>query len=240
VNLKFLILIPLVYSTCVLSSATLDNTRVIYLSDNTSGKSIKLSNNDPIDYIVQVWTDRGEINSTPSSKNTPFVTIPPSFKSTSKTTQLIKLIYTGPALPLDRESIFYLNVAEIPPVAKGAQNVMGIIFRDRLKIFYRPHQLNEPTVQTAQANVVIFANGKDAHSALAAKNNSPYFINLANGKAVCGNTVFTIGPVMLPPFTQSTPLNIRGNLVQPSKCKYTFSYINDYGGLATLAQNLER
>ena len=60
--------------------------------------------------------------------------------------QTLRLMYTGGQLPADRESVFYLNVLEVPPRPKaGAEgeqpNYIQFAVRTRLKIFYRPKGL---------------------------------------------------------------------------------------------------
>ncbi len=41
------------------------------------------------------------------------------------------------ALPQDRESLFYLNVREIPP-KPDKPNVLQLAMQSRIKLFYRP------------------------------------------------------------------------------------------------------
>ncbi|MEN2733548.1 fimbria/pilus periplasmic chaperone [Escherichia coli] len=39
---------------------------------------------------------------------------PPIFRMDSKSGQTVRIVYTGESLPKDRESLFYLNVLDIP------------------------------------------------------------------------------------------------------------------------------
>ncbi|WP_250862581.1 fimbria/pilus periplasmic chaperone, partial [Caballeronia sp. INML3] len=50
----------------------------------------------------------------------------------------------GEPLPADKESIFYLNVLEVPPKPTGDEasaNQLQLAFRTRIKFFYRPSGL---------------------------------------------------------------------------------------------------
>ncbi len=65
--------------------------------------------------MVQTWVDNGDANPAPGSVNAPFVSVPPLFSLAPQRMQGIRLIYNQSPLPKDRESVFWLNVYEIPP-----------------------------------------------------------------------------------------------------------------------------
>ena len=46
----------------------------------------------------------------------------------------------GP-LPTDRESLFWLNILEVPPRDEDENNALQFSFRSRFKLFFRPSQL---------------------------------------------------------------------------------------------------
>lgn len=58
----------------------------------------------------------------------------------------MRIIYTGPPLAADRESLFWMNVKTIPSVDKNAlngRNVLQLAILSRMKLFLRPIQLQE-------------------------------------------------------------------------------------------------
>ncbi len=58
----------------------------------------------------------------------------------------LRIIYTGPPLAADRESLFWMNVKTIPSVDKNAlngRNVLQLAILSRMKLFLRPIQLQE-------------------------------------------------------------------------------------------------
>jgi fimbrial chaperone protein len=237
--MKYILLALLISSGFSYASATLDNTRVIYHKSDVKGKSIKLNNNDNIPYIVQAWTDKGEIHSTPSSADAPFVILPPSFKIKEHTSQLIKLLYAGAPLPEDRESIFYLNVAEIPPLDASEHNTMGVILRNRLKVFYRPDVLGEPDNNTFSKKVSLTPVSVAGKTVIAVKNDSPFYLSLLQGKITCKGQSYTVSANMVAPLSESTQWSIQR--VDPSHlkgCEIDIRYVNDYGGTVELKKLL--
>ena len=57
----------------------------------------------------------------------------------------MRIIYAQDPLPTDRESVFWLNILDVPPmpVTKNADdaNYMQLAIRSRMKLFYRPSGL---------------------------------------------------------------------------------------------------
>lgn len=49
----------------------------------------------------------------------------------------VQLSPEAASLPADRESVFYLNVREIPPAVEKS-NVLQIALQTKIKLFYRP------------------------------------------------------------------------------------------------------
>ena len=124
------------------ASVVMTNTRVIYPSD-AKERSVQLTNNDAFPNVVQVWTDINNPESTPEYADGPFLALPAIFRIEPKRGQLIRLIYSGGELPKDRESVFYLNFLQIPPLSKenAGENQMLVMLKNRVKIFYRPVEI---------------------------------------------------------------------------------------------------
>ena len=51
--------------------------------------------------------------------------------------QTLRIVYNGGALPQDRETVYYLNLVELPPKSSGARAApeMKVAVRTRIKIF---------------------------------------------------------------------------------------------------------
>lgn len=68
----------------------------------------------------------------------PFVATPPVFALNGHKENEIRVMYTSGQLPADRESLFWVTVANIPQADSQQQNTLQIAVRSRMKLFYRP------------------------------------------------------------------------------------------------------
>ena len=111
-----------------------DRTRVIFEESATS-VSVTVSNkNLQLPFVVQSWIEDEQ----GKKITTPFMVLPPLQRiepNESSVLRIVKLPQT--TLPLDRESVFYLNIREIPPKSE-AVNAMQIALQSKIKLFYRP------------------------------------------------------------------------------------------------------
>lgn len=112
--LRFLLIVfTLSVSTVVQGSVVIMGTRVVYPAAQKS-INIRLNNENSSPALVQSWLDTGDATVTPDSVRVPFIITPPIFRMDPKSGQTIRVVYTGESLPTDRESLFYLNVLDIP------------------------------------------------------------------------------------------------------------------------------
>ncbi|WON76639.1 molecular chaperone [Serratia sp. UGAL515B_01] len=206
------------------------STRVIYPSDEPS-KTLQLNNKDNIPYVMQIWTDINNPSSTPETADGPFVVLPALFRIEPQTGQSVRLTFTGNNLPQDRESVFYLNSAQIPPknINGKGNNQMMLVLRNRLKIFYRPAKIvGEPGDATKQVRFSL--NQQGGKWLLTAHNDSNYFISFVTANAVVGGQTVSFSADMVAPKSQVSWEQEKGSRSPAGAQKVTFSFINDYGG----------
>lgn len=198
-------------------------TRVIYPAQQKN-VSVQLSNIGDSPALVQAWIDNGDPKMLPEQIKTPFVITPPISRVDAEKGQTLRITHTGEALPQDRESVFYLNVLDIPPkpnAEQGIDNYLQFAIRTRIKLFYRP---NFPMASHEAYDKVTW---RVEQKQLIADNPTPYFITynhieLKQG----GRTIKVTQPDMVAPFSQqrfalSQSANSSGTVV--------WSVINDYG-----------
>ncbi|MBS9439039.1 molecular chaperone [Photorhabdus noenieputensis] len=161
------------------ANIVINTTRVIYPASNKE-VSVQLLNAGDQPSLVQSWIDDGDPNSTPETAKVPFLLTPPVVKIDGNNGQQLRIKHINSNLPTDRESLFYLNVLDIPPVAEniGDKNVMQIAIRTRIKFFYRPDKLSILPKQIQQYIVL-----KREGSQLKLENSSPYFMNIVGLKS---------------------------------------------------------
>lgn len=218
------------YSTASFSSVTMLKTRIVYTSDSQF-EVLKFMNNDDIPYIIQIWADKNNPNSTPDNADAPFVIQPPVFRIDPKTGRDARLIYTGEGLPQDRESIFYLNVAQIPPkdINKEAKegNSFTVIVHHRLKIFYRPTAIKSQLGEIEKQISFL----KDTNGRIQIKNNSPFFVSISLLEATNpSGQKYEFQPIMVSPLSVTPLVAEKNSQLSFSPNKISYKYLNDLGG----------
>lgn len=103
----------------------------------------------------------------------PVQRIEPNSKSQIK----VQLSPEAASLPADRESVFYLNVREIPPAAEKS-NVLQIALQTKIKLFYRPKaiQVQERMEKiTGAEGIRLSQNGGHQYTI---ENTTPYHLSV--------------------------------------------------------------
>ncbi|MGU3778292.1 fimbria/pilus periplasmic chaperone [Burkholderia metallica] len=221
----------LVLGVTVLSAQAaivITGTRVVYPEKNRE-VNVRLTNVEAAPVLVQSWIDDGDSDANPDQVTVPFVLTPPVFRVEPKKGQTLRVMYTGTNLPADRESVFWLNVQEIPPQPTNAEeaNLLQLAFRTRIKLFFRPPALQDgPSGDVLKWKVVRDDKGRNV---LRVDNPSPYYVSFSRVALKVGDKDIPFEPAMVPPFDHVS-------LTQPSGAHSTFvrgavSYgvLNDYG-----------
>jgi chaperone protein EcpD len=221
------------------ASVVIGATRIVFPS-NEREVSVRLTNEGSTPSLIQTWFDKGDANAQPDATPVPFVLTPPLFRLDPAKGQTLRVIHTKEAMPEDRESVYWLNVLEIPPKPKDGEaddsNFMQMAFRIRIKLFYRPKDLNKQVLlDKAPSQVVwkVVADEKAAGYVVEASNPTPYHINFTkvalniNGKEMADE----VGG-MVEPFGKLRVV-VKGLNSQPANAKVTYTLLNDYGASVT-------
>ncbi|MGL4666763.1 MAG: fimbrial chaperone [Saezia sp.] len=207
-------------SNHAMAAFVLNGTRFIF-DEGKKNLSFEVTNNSDKAYGGQVWVD----NTNQSKDDVFIVPAPPFFKVKPKQKQIIRLMNVNSALPKDRESLFWLNVQEVPPKPTETEgSVLAIAMNTQVKLMYRPKTLKDGR-KDAEKNIQVLR--KDG--GLFLKNPTPYYFAVVglkqNGKEVKMTTEQTAALSQLAPFSAS-PL---GNTV--SGTGISIDAINDWGGI---------
>jgi chaperone protein EcpD len=217
------------------ASVIVSSTRFIYKS-NDKDISVKLSNEGAEPALVQVWVDDGDPTLAPAKLDVPFVVSSPILRLEPKQANRIRIVSTGAALPQDRETLFWLNVLEVPPNPKEAdgKNYLQFAVRTRLKLIYRPSTLTGnlgAAVKELKVEVLQRAPFK-----IRVSNPGPYLLSfneiwpLRDGKQI-GTGLFS----MVKPF-DSIDLTFAGDEKTgqvTDVSAISFSLLDDYGATST-------
>ncbi|HDI6040063.1 TPA: fimbria/pilus periplasmic chaperone, partial [Escherichia coli] len=115
-------------------------TRFIY-DGGKKNISFEVSNSADQTYGGQVWIDN-----TNQGSGVYFVPQPPFFKVGAKQKQVVRIMNTDSSLPQDKESLFWLNVQEVPPkpdVKDSEAGVLAIAMNTQVKLIYRPQSIKD-------------------------------------------------------------------------------------------------
>lgn len=214
-----------------LASVVITGTRLIYPSDQKE-ITVQLTNNGSHPALIQSWIDSGDSESTPTQSTAPFLLTPPVARVDPGKGQTLRLMFTGKSLPQTKESVYWLNVLDIPPAPDAGSdvNMLQMAFRSRIKIFYRPSDLignATDAIKQVQWKVITTEKGY----ALQAFNPSAFHVSLIKLTLVSGTRRDTgadgmIGPGETRLFAMPT---LKG---KPSKsARVEFDAINDFGAL---------
>lgn len=209
------------------ASVVIATTRVIY-PEQRSEVTVRLSNESSTPSLVQAWIDDGRAQAALEDLDVPFSLSPPLFRIDPQQGQSLRISKLGPILPADRESIYWLNVLDVPPKTEG--NVLQVSLRSRIKLLYRPAGLAGSAAQ-AYRQLTWTLVSDDQGWALEAHNPTPYFVNLSSlGTQQDGRELYG-EPSHVPPLA-STRFAIKGlQPAQGAQITVRYAAIDDYGAL---------
>lgn len=205
-------------------------TRVIYPAD-AKEKSLTFNNTGEAPVLVVAWTDINNPESTPETADAPFIVMPPIFRINGNHTHVMRLKFTGKALPQDRESLFWLNFLQYPAKndAVNDENHLTLLVKSRLKIFYRPQGLSQDANKTLDA-IKISKQGQ----LIDVKNTTAYYISVLDAFVDDGKKQKKIeNAEMIAPYA-----SVRWILPDHSGSYLTINAINDYGGVFSKVYSL--
>lgn len=210
-------------------------TRVIY-TERDKEITVRLTNHGEVPTLVQVWIDKGDdLQKAPEAIETPFLVVPPLFRMEPKRGQSIRLFRVGGVARSDVESVYWLNVLEVPPKpASGAEDYLQVSIRNRIKLFYRPSGLKGSA--TLAPNDVIWSLVAVADGfELRAQNPTPFHITFSKVIVKGETDSVEFGPLeMLAPGATAQFRLKKGDATQLRKLpqKINYFFINDYGGVS--------
>ncbi|HEB1252977.1 TPA: fimbria/pilus periplasmic chaperone [Escherichia albertii] len=175
-------LLPLLISSMILpahAGIVIYGTRIIYPAENKE-VMVQLMNQGNRSSLVQAWIDDGDTSLPPEKIQVPFMLTPPVAKVGANSGQQIKIRIMPNRLPTNKESIFYLNILDIPPNSPEdeGKNALNFAMQNRIKLFYRPvgvASVNKETFKKLRVN--------NSSNGLVIKNDSANWVTISDVKA---------------------------------------------------------
>ncbi|EOF5099664.1 fimbrial chaperone [Salmonella enterica] len=216
--IKFILPVALFFYTAQsLAGIVVGGTRVIF-PGSAADTTISVYNKETtLPYLIQVWVD--PFNKDDKSKP-PFTVIPPVSRLEPGQEKVLRIVKVAGELPKDRESVFWLNVKNIPPSSdKKDTSTLEIAIKTRIKLFWRP-----ATITLIPEKAVAKVKWHKQGNKLVVENPNPIHINvmdvIVDGKDVPLN--------MIRPFetlTLALPAGVSGHSL-------VWRFINDYGAIS--------
>lgn len=212
------------------ANVVITGTRLVYPAKERE-VTVKTTNMGKEPSLVQVWVDRGDAKTRADNANAPFLLTPPLVRIEPSKGQAFRVVFTGETLPKDRESLFWFNLLDVPPLPKDADaNVMQVAYRSRIKLFYRPEGLAGDPIKAAES--LLWSRGTPAKGGitLQVRNNSPFNVSLATVALKSGSARFKADEsATLAPFS-SQNIQLKGPGTLPAgQASVTYTWVNDYG-----------
>ncbi|WP_337265223.1 fimbrial biogenesis chaperone [Serratia sp. MMO-151] len=230
----------LLLSSWAQAGVIVESSRVVFSAADRE-RSLMLSNGNPYPVIVQAWIDDGSPEGTPETAgDVPVLPLPGLFRLEPGEKKNLRLLATQIKQPQDRESLYWLNIYEIPPTdAKLPPGVSAVkvAVRLQLKTFYRPQHLKIDVDQlTAQQQFSLIR--LPGVLKLKVENASPYYATFSAAKLTGGGKSSLADIGMLAPFSSKT-LEIGGEANwQPDSISYIL--VNDDGNGVEGKKSLKR
>jgi P pilus assembly chaperone PapD len=225
----FLVAALALLGASVYAGVSLESTRVIY-KEGQRDISLKLSNTDKLkNALVQIWMDDGDPDADAGQASIPFLINPPLAKIEAAKSQVVRIAFIGEKLNPQSETVFWLNVLEIPPKSTEASQ-LSFAIRSRVKFFYRPkaiqalEPLNPEKMQWRWSNA-----GTSAQ--IQATNNSAFHWTITSAVAVIGPNEYDLNIVTMLSPGQAISLPLKALERIPSgPARMRIIAINDFGG----------
>lgn len=223
---QIILFVTLLFSTSYSwANIVINGTRIIFMERNEY-VTIQLINNGDAPALVQSWIDDGNIDSTPETSKVPFLLSPPVVKVLPHNGQQLRIKKLPANLLKDRESVFFLNVLDIPPVPANLrnQNTVQLAVKSRIKLFYRPETLTGSLVD-AVSKVKLISENKGIRII----NDSPLHITIVNIESPKKNKLLA-EPLMISPLSQHFA-PAKGDI--KASRTYDVMYVDDSGAYKT-------
>ena len=220
------------------ASVVIAGTRVIFPGQDKEA-TVQLNNAGQLPALVQAWLDEGDAAASPEAINVPFTLTPAMFRLDPGNGQALRLLHTGAALPRDRESLYWLNVLEVPPKVNDDANRLQLAVRTRIKVMYRPAGLPGKAADAPAAVRWELRRQEDGTGyALKASNPTPYYVNYGSISLGTGNgTLDAGGGHVAPGSSKLFPLAASDAAVL-ARAEVQYSAINDWGGASQGVQTV--
>ncbi|WP_166801334.1 fimbrial biogenesis chaperone [Pseudomonas aeruginosa] len=218
------------------AAVVIAGTRVVYPAAKQE-VTLQLRNPGRQPALVQSWIDGEDSIRTAIDSDAPFVIMPPIVRIGPGSSQTLRIVYTGEPVPEVRESVYWLNILDIPPRPAdiGEKNYMQVSIRSKIKLFFRPAGL-QGTPEKAPEQLQWSLSRRAGKAVLKVANPTDYNISLSSVELSTGVKQLAVGDGMVCP-GQELEFPLANDIaVEPGKAGVRYDWINDYGAAISAHQ----
>ncbi|AZQ52766.1 molecular chaperone [Burkholderia cenocepacia] len=219
----------------------MNGTRVVF-PERERDVTMRVENTSEQPVLAQSWIDDGRVDVPPEQLQVPFVVAPALKRVEPGRSAVLRITHTPASLPGDRESIYWLNVLEVPASQKDSDNQLRFGFRTRIKLFYRPAAIADGVDAAPDQLVWKTAPASpgtgERHVVLEVANPTPYYVSFGKVESDAGGPFVSAGGGMVAPFGHAR-FALPGVVAaarKPATVRYMI--IDDYGGRTTITKKL--
>jgi len=212
------------------ASVVIGGTRIVYNAKERE-TSVRMSNEGDKPALKQVWIDRGDPKTRPANADAPFTATPPVARIEPHKGQTTRLFFTGEALPQDKETVFWLNVVEVPPAPDPATdpNTLQLAIRSSIKLFYRPAGLpGAPEQAPARLTWRLRAGTQPS---IEVTNPTPYYVSFSTLELASGAKSAKLDDGVMVAPGETRRLGLKGDIDADAPATVKYHAISDYGGM---------
>lgn len=227
--------LSIIFSFTASAAMTISGTRIIFPGAEKE-VSVRTNNKGTQPPLVQVWVDDGKMTGDVNNMKVPFIVTPPVYRVEPGKGQTVRVIYNGMSLPQDRESLYWFNMLEIPPVqAANSENInrLELAFRTRIKIIYRPSSLGYSGVGKLKDVTWQLIDNPRYGRGVKVSNPTAYYMNFDGGEFTAGGKRWNFDLDMLAPLESkefyAKPAMPAGSAITSGSVRI----INDFGAAMT-------
>lgn len=196
-----------------------DRTRVIFNEGEQAAVVTVTNKSATYPYLVQSWLE----DANGKRITSPLMVVPPLQRVEANERNVLRIAkLPGAELPADRESVFYLNIREVPPKT-DTPNTLQIALHTQMKLFYRPKGV-QPARDEDWTLPMTLRVDTAAHR-LVFDNPTPYHVTIVALAAGAQKTPVPMDPLMVNPMSTA---GLRFDGAAPSTLFVT--HVDDYGG----------
>ncbi|AWS95340.1 MULTISPECIES: fimbrial biogenesis chaperone [Citrobacter] len=214
-------------NTALANNIIVNGTRFIY-PEESSEITIQMTNTNQSPSLAQIWLDEGDSAKLPEEITTPFIISPPIARIDAGNGQSVRIKKAADRhiVATDRESLWWLNILDIPSVdnrnVPENSSTLNLAIRSRFKLFWRPASLGDR--QNAESKMEIIAR----NSEMTLVNPTPFYITVANISTTSGNKLLEEG-VMVPPKSRTDINNLKHKVRKGEPV--VLHAVSDYGSV---------